>query len=71
MLYFECLEWIRSHSLSVSCKNPGCVVILISNHFRNIPVAIAAKAGDGMDVGSSQKRELPRSPCNCLRQLDS
>lgn len=55
MLYFEFLEWIRSHSLSVSCKNAGCVVMLISNHFRNILVAIAAKADDGIDVGSSQK----------------
>lgn len=55
MFYFELLEWIRSHSLSVSCKNPGCVVILVSNHFRNILVVIAARADDGIDVGSSQK----------------
>lgn len=56
MLYFE-FFW-SGLDLIVSlfpAERAGCVVILISNHFRNIPVAIAAKADDGIDVGSSQK----------------
>lgn len=60
MLYFE-FFW-SGLDLIVSlfpAERAGCVVILISNHFRNIPVAIAAKADDGTDVGSSQKRDLP------------
>lgn len=42
-------------------------MILTANHFRNIPVAIVAEAGDGIYIQSSQKRDLPKKSLEVLK----
>lgn len=42
-------------------------MILAANHFRNIPVAIAAEADDGIYIQSSQQRDLPKKYLELLK----
>ena len=41
--------------------------MLVSDRFLNIPVAIAAKADDGIYIQSPQKRDLPKKSLELLK----